>query len=94
MTTTKLNPRANISMTRRVGTFLAKENDLVAVLGKPHEENGDKTTKEWFFQTPVGVATLYDYYWNASDEWSIGGRSVEVVNYVTDYLVARLRPDV
>lgn len=85
-TETKLNPKVNTVGSSRVGTYICNRADLVKALGKPHETNGDKTTAEWFFETPAGPASLYDYWWNGPVEWSIGGHSDEVVEHMVAFL--------
>lgn len=50
--------------------------DFGARFGDPHElGDGDKVTAEWYFQTPRGLVSVYDYWWNAKDELSIGVRN-------------------
>ncbi len=91
---TKLNKQADINGTFRVGTFHARAGALIEALGEPHYGHGDKTGLEWHLDTPAGPATLYDYWWNAPDEWSIGGTCAEAATHVSEFLIARLRPDV
>jgi hypothetical protein len=68
---------------------------LLAVFGEPEEGDGYKTQAEWTIATPAGIATIYD--WKQGDsyhgrgngtpveqvtEWSIGGCSQEVVEWI------------
>lgn len=90
-TETYQSPNASINMTHRVGTIYADRARLVEALGEPHETDGDKTTMEWIFTTPEGVATLYDYWWNGEGEWSVGGHSEAVVAHVQEYVNLALK---
>lgn len=46
------------------------------VFGNPHEHgDGEKVTASWFFVTPRGMVAVHDYWWNKSDELSIGLRN-------------------
>lgn len=90
MTTTVQNPDADTNMTSRVGTLYLDRSLLVKALGKPPitESADDKITMEWVLETPSGVATLYDYWWNAEGEWSIGGHTGNVVSHVQAFVEA------
>jgi hypothetical protein len=73
---------------------MASARALIGVLGEPHrgESVDGKVTMEWSFQTPVGIATLYDFKWRAAEipdrveQWSIGGSDDRVVAYVKKYV--------
>ena len=65
---------------------------LVETFGEPHETGDlDKTDAEWCFDTPAGIATIYNYkdgpaYLGAAGtpveditDWHIGGTTREVV---------------
>lgn len=76
-----------------MGSLSTSAEFLLEVLGRPNSESLDgKTTMEWVFETPAGVAVLYDYKWRASrhlstvEQWSIGGLTDSVVPHVKDYL--------
>jgi hypothetical protein len=89
---TFLNPNLNINMTYRVGEIQLDRSTMVEILGEPHYLDGDKTTMEWIFQTPDGVATLYDYKQPHAQfvTWSIGGHSEAVVPHVQTFIRTRL----
>ena len=90
MNSTRLNKNADTNMTGRVGTLYLDRSLLVKALGKPpFSESADgKITMEWVMETPNGVATLYDYWWNAEGEWSIGGHTGNVVSHVQAFVEA------
>lgn len=91
---TYLDPKISIGGTHRVGEILATARSLIQALGDPTKgASGDgKVTMEWWFSTPAGPATLYDYKWDAirdldeAGEWSIGGHDARVVEYVKSYI--------
>jgi len=44
--------------------------------GNPHDTgDGDKVHAEWYFSTPRGLVSVYDYWWNPKDQLSIGLRN-------------------
>ena len=44
--------------------------------GDPHDlGDGDKVHAQWYFMTPRGLVSVYDYWWNADDVLSIGIRN-------------------
>lgn len=81
------------------GYLLANYFDIVAVFGEPHSNSqNDKTDAEWAFNTPYGVAMIYNYkdgrsYLGDSGldvtaicEWHIGGKNNRVVEYIEQRL--------
>ncbi len=60
----------------RIGTIRGFTLDRVReIFGEPQETDIDgKVQCEWTFITPRGPVTVYDYWWNAPDELSIGQR--------------------
>lgn len=73
------------------GYVVTTFDDLVAVFGPPHGENGDKITVEWCFVTDEGtVFTIYDWKLLStplkSYSWHIGGKSIEAVDVVQSIL--------
>ena len=49
---------------------------FAAKFGNPHDTgDGDKVHAEWYFQTPRGLVSVYDYWWNPKDQLSIGLRN-------------------
>jgi len=77
------NRDADVCGTSLQGYLNTTYAELVKRFGEPHERYGDKTEAEWFFDTPAGVATLYDYKncMGAETEtnWHIGGHSQDVL---------------
>jgi hypothetical protein len=74
----------------------ASRAKMVAALGAPHCDGTEKTAAEWYFETPVGGASIYDWkQTNRSDEepidWYVGGSSRVAVEYVEDFVIERLR---
>ena len=64
----------------RAGTVHATLASFAAKFGDPHEtftpENSDgKVTAEWYFSTPRGLFSVYDYWWNPPGILSIGLRN-------------------
>lgn len=73
--------------------FNASKDELVEALGEPHVTGvvgEDKITAEWIFMTSGGVATLHDYWWNMTGEWSIGARNEGAAEELRSHLVALL----
>ena len=77
------------------GEIICSYPQLLALFGEPEEGDGYKTQAEWTIATPAGIATIYD--WKQGDsyhgegngisveqvtEWSIGGGSKEVVEWI------------
>jgi hypothetical protein len=58
----------------RVGTVFASTAELENAFGAPGMPgSGDgKASAGWAFETPRGHASLYVYWWNGADEFSIG----------------------
>lgn len=98
------DPHADSNGTSLVGALEPiKYPQLVAKIGEPHRGvSGDnKVDAEWFFQTPAGVATIYNYKSGPAynpgtntrledvDDWHIGGHSREVVEYIQQYVASR-----
>lgn len=92
---TRLHAHIDVNGTNRVGSYCTTANTLRRILGPPtiDEESGDgKVTMEWYFDTPAGPATLYDFKWDAagnpdySESWSIGGHDESVVPYVKNFI--------
>lgn len=70
--------------TSKVGSFSCSLSVLLEALGPSLGPSGDnKTTEEWHFMTPFGVAALYDYKGFCC---SIGGRNSKVVAPLHEYL--------
>ena len=64
----------------RAGTIHATLEGFARKFGDPHEtftpENSDgKVTAEWYFMTPRGLISVYDYWWNPPGALSIGLRN-------------------
>lgn len=74
--------------TGRAGTCIATRAQLLAALGEPHYVSyGDySVTTEWEFFTPRGMTSLHDYWWNASDEWSIAASNHKAAMWLAAYL--------
>lgn len=70
----------------RGGTCTATEDDLINLFGLPAKVDDDKVTKKWLFLTPKGMAEVRDYWWNASNEWSIAGDGKMAVIWLIGYL--------
>jgi len=88
----ELNKNADINGTHRVGTlkYFTVET-LIDALGEPHHTDIDgKVNYEWIFDTPYGTATLYDYWWNEKDEWSIGGKDERIEGLVQEFVIQKL----
>lgn len=74
--------------THRVGEYSCSLSTLRKVLGPGLGPSGDgKTTDEWHFDTPYGVASLYDYKGFCC---SIGGRNTETATALRKYLNAAI----
>ena len=85
MMMTHIEPTQQWSGTCNQGNINMSFNELVELLGPPHEEGRfDKTTTEWAFrwtndEDDSGIFTVYDYYFSRSSDdndktrWSIGG---------------------
>ena len=87
-----------------VGTFKVGEikvfyRELIEAFGDPvYFEEGSKIDAEWVFETPEGIATIYNYkngknYLGAEGkdlediiDWHIGGEAEKVVKYITQAL--------
>lgn len=88
---TTLAPGADINMTFRVGTLYLSPEILREALGKPpHIDPNEKVNVEWILETPNGVATVYDYWWNGPGEFSIGGYTASVVEHVQAFIAERI----
>jgi hypothetical protein len=63
----------------RIGTLHATRAQLVALLGSPntHASAGGKVSAGWALEVDARPVHLYRYWWNARDEWSIGGQDTE-----------------
>tara|TARA_R110000772_G_scaffold4098_2_gene14534 strand:- start:5900 stop:6214 length:315 start_codon:yes stop_codon:yes gene_type:complete len=66
------------------GTVQATYGALVALLGKPHAYNDDKTTVVWCFNLNNGESfTVYDWKTSVTPKseyaWHIGGNSVKAL---------------
>lgn len=73
-----IKPTSDINGTCLKGYIRITYKELVDVLGKPHWNDGDKTTAEWAFRTVEGVVvTIYDYKEDFTPkglyDWHIGG---------------------
>lgn len=73
---------AEVGGTSRIGHFNSCGlKTLLEILGPSLGPSGDgKVTEEWHFETPFGVATLYDY---KGDCCSIGGKASRRLNHQT-----------
>ena len=79
-----------ITGTHLVGLINANFAELVKVFGAPtFHDHHDKSQVEWVVNTPMGIATIYDYKdWQAPQNitvWHIGGHDQTVAEYVQDY---------
>jgi hypothetical protein len=96
------NPNASRGGTSLMGYLDISYAELVEKLGEPHDDgDGYKVDAEWSFDTPDGVATIYNYksgpnYNGAGSvaairDWHIGGNSTAVVQHIGDYLGVEAR---
>ena len=86
------SPNADSCGTSFHGVTIRQSLDsLLAKLGKPHYEDGDKTQYEWVFTSEDGrVVTLYDWksYSTSPSSWHIGGFSKEETQLFANWLTA------
>ena len=90
-----------ITGTSRQGEFELAYQELTATFGEPTFKTNDiggKIDVEWIFQTPFGVATIYNYKdgknYNGEEglpisditNWHIGGNNNDVYAYLLGYL--------
>lgn len=77
-------PLANVRLARvprstaghgRQGTALMTLTHFQTTFGSAHELGSadDKITAMWYFDTPRGPVSVYDYWWNRHGEMSLGG---------------------
>lgn len=60
----------------RCGTVHLTLQQFAAKFGNPHGAgDGDKVHAEWYFMTPRGLVSVYDYWWNPKGQLSIGLRN-------------------
>lgn len=79
-----------MSGTHFVGLLNADFQDLVKVFGAPtFEMYPDKCQVTWALETPLGVATIYDWKEPVKAQdvrvWHIGGHDQPVAEYIQDY---------
>jgi hypothetical protein len=92
--------------TKFQGRVFASYAAVAAIFGEPDEVDPNrKTHYEWRIDTPAGAATLYDWKladWDPKEiigsvQWHIGGRTDEVIPWITKALakvtVAELAAD-
>ena len=82
-----ITPTEDINGTSYQGVIVTTYAELVAALGEPHYNDGDKTTAEWDFVTDKGIVfTIYDYKEDSTPlfeyEWHIGGMDQQVIDAV------------
>ena len=91
-TDVKINDNSiDVNGTHKQGNLNMGYDKLVAKLGEPIHEDGDKVQVEWELEFPDGtVATIHDWkeYCEPSDitSWSIGGFSQDAVTNVRKLL--------
>lgn len=56
----------------RAGTLYASAEALAAAFGG-RAPAGEKTSAEWYFETPAGPVAVWGYKWNGAEEWSLVG---------------------
>ncbi len=90
--------RGNANGTCLRGHVRTTYQALYALLGEPHERNGDKTTVFWCFEMNNGECfTVYDWKEISTPEgnydWHIGGHSFEALNAFQRFTGLRLIAD-
>ena len=75
----------------RIGTAIIERPDIFSILGTPThdwraEPMDEKVTLCWVFQTPRGPAEVRDYWWNASNEWSIAAQRPSAARFLAKHL--------
>ena len=88
---TKPNPNANLNGCCRQETIMATSKELTEVLGPAHDWDIDGKVKfQWTFDTPDGVASVYDYWWNQPGEQSVGAATMEAALHAKAYVEQKL----
>lgn len=84
----RINADEHFSGSRRIGTVIATRQLLERSFGPPDPVDSfdGKVKMRWVFDTPRGPVTLYDYWWNAPGEWSIGGFTGKAVRWFRRFL--------
>ena len=90
----------NVNMTSRRGYVQANYQDLLKLLGKPHESDGYKVDWEWDIKFDDGsVATIYNWksgpnygYYDVGPgqikTWNVGGRDGRALRNVEKMLAS------
>ena len=82
----------------RLSTAYVSRAAFTAKMGAPHKVNDSeggldgagKVHVIWYFNTPQGTATVYDYWWNDKQTLSIGAKSFEAAHWLAKLL--RINP--
>ena len=98
----KPNPNAGIAGTCLQAKIQAPYALIEKLFGKPGNGDGYKVDAEWVLETPLGVATIYNYKdgknYNGKDgmasteltDWHIGGATPEPATFIYSVIEATL----